>query len=154
LDAHPHLSGAQQARRLLYETIRQMLSAQVRDVIASTQHALSAAAPCSVWDVRAQPVLVVFSPQMRVQSTELKSFLFDRLYRHAQVVSTMNLAKQIVRELFAVYAADPKEMSSNGPGRIPEGAERHRSVADYVAGMTDRFATSEHHRLTGSRLLD
>jgi dGTPase len=153
LAAHRHLSGMQQARRLLYETIRQMLSAQVRDVIASTQQALLVAAPQSVWDVRAQPVLVVFSPQMRTQSTELKSFLFDRLYRHTQVVNTMNLAKQIVRELFAAYVADPKEMSSNGPSRFSEGAESYRSVADYVAGMTDRFATSEHHRLTGSRLL-
>ena len=160
LSAHAHLGVAGRERRLLYETIRQMLSAQVRDVNTSTAAALAAADPQDVWDVRAQPVLVCFSAEMRQCSTELKRFLFDRLYRHGQVVATMDLAKRVVRELFAAYVAAPQEMQAGSAARgsspsvsdLPA-LERYRMIADHVAGMTDRFAASEHYRLTGVRLL-
>ena len=161
LNAHPHLDGAGRERRLLYETIRQMLSAQVRDVNTRTAEALAAAAPRDAWEVRSQPVLVQFSADMRQRSTELKRFLFDSLYRHGQVVATMDLAKRVVRELFAAYVAAPQEMQAGSATRLPPvqalwdlpEIERYRMVADHVAGMTDRFAGSEHCRLTGTRLL-
>jgi dGTPase len=77
------------------------------------------------------------------------------LYRHPQVVDTMERAKQVVRDLFAAYLNDPKAMQTGGTlrwvGEAPQDVPR--AVADYIAGMTDRFAAREHERLTGQRLL-
>lgn len=146
LAEHPRLQG----RRLLYETIRRMLSEQVYDVIRHTRAALAEAAPASADAARAAPApLVRFGSDMRAQSTALKRFLFANLYRHPQVDATMQAARQIVRELFAAYCADPAQMPASFAAR----AERERAVADFIAGMTDRFAISEHERLTGRRLM-
>ncbi|MFO1245166.1 MAG: deoxyguanosinetriphosphate triphosphohydrolase [Ramlibacter sp.] len=146
LAEHPHLLG----RRLLYEAIRRMLSAQVYDVIDTTRAALEAARPDNVDAVRRLPPLVDFSPSMRLQSVQLKQFLLHNLYRHAQVTHTTLQAQQVVRDLFAAYQAHPAEMQAGFATR----ADRPRAVADYIAGMTDRFAAKEHARLTGQRLLD
>ena len=146
LAEHPRLQG----RRLLYETIRRMLSEQVYDVIRHTRAALAEAAPASADAARAAPApLVRFGGDMRAQSSALKRFLFANLYRHPQVEATMQAARQIVRELFAAYCADPAQMPASFAAR----AERERAVADFIAGMTDRFAISEHERLTGRRLM-
>ena len=146
LAEHPRLQG----RRLLYETIRRMLSEQVYDVIRHTRAALAEAAPASADAARAAPApLVRFGSDMRTQSSALKRFLFANLYRHPQVKATMQAARQIVRELFAAYCADPAQMPASFAAR----AERERAVADFIAGMTDRFAISEHERLTGRRLM-
>ena len=146
LAEHPRLQG----RRLLYETIRRMLSEQVYDVIRHTRAALAEAAPASADAARAAPApLVRFGSDMRAQSSALKRFLFANLYRHPQVDATMQAARQIVRELFAAYCADPAQMPASFAAR----AERERAVADFIAGMTDRFAISEHERLTGCRLM-
>ena len=132
-------------RRLLYEAIRRMLSDQVYDVLNATQKALAQYAPVSVAAVRAAPALVQFSAPMQQRSTQLKSFLLHHLYRHPQVMQTTDWAKQVVGELFAAYLAKPQEM--------PEGHAKRdnlpRAVADYIAGMTDRFASREHARLVG-----
>ena len=132
-------------RRLLYEAIRRMLSDQVYDVLNATQKALAQYAPVSVAAVRASPALVQFSAPMQQRSTQLKSFLLHHLYRHPQVMQTTDWAKQVVGELFAAYLAKPQEM--------PEGHAKRdnlpRAVADYIAGMTDRFASREHARLAG-----
>jgi dGTPase len=82
---------------------------------------------------------------MRWQSTQLKQFLFEHLYRHPRVVQTTDLAQRVVRELFDAYVSIPSEMPPDFAGRD----DRHRAVADYVAGMTDRFALREHRRMTG-----
>lgn len=146
LAEHPRLQG----RRLLYETIRRMLSEQVYDVIRHTRAALAEAAPASADAARAAPApLVRFGSDMRAQSSALKRFLFANIYRHPQVEATMQAARQIVRELFAAYCADPAQMPASFAAR----AERERAVADFIAGMTDRFAISEHERLTGRRLM-
>ena len=146
LAEHPRLQG----RRLLYETIRRMLSEQVYDVIRHTRAALAEAALASADAARAAPApLVRFGSDMRAQSSALKRFLFANLYRHPQVEATMQAARQIVRELFAAYCADPAQMPASFAAR----AERERAVADFIAGMTDRFAISEHERLTGRRLM-
>ena len=97
---------------------------------------------------RAGP-LVRFSSDMHAQSAQLKKFLFASLYRHPQVTGRMGKAKQAVRELFDAYLAQPTEMRPEFARR----EDRHRAVADYIAGMTDRFALREHERLTGTRLL-
>ena len=141
----PHLQG----RRVLYESIRRMLSAQVYDVIDATRRSLREADPASADDARRAGPLVAFSEQMRSQSGVLKTFLLQNLYRHPKVISTTDRARQIVRELFAAYAAQPNEMGDSFAAR----GDRHRAVADYIAGMTDRFAMREHERLTGHRLL-
>jgi len=141
---HPHIPP----RRALYESIRRMLSAQIYDVIDATGAALQAAAPHSADDARRAGVLVMFSADMRAQSSALKRFLFANLYRHPQVVDTTAQARQVVRELFAAYLDRPAELRPS----FAERPDRERAVADYIAGMTDRFALREHERLTGRRL--
>jgi dGTPase len=132
-------------RKLLYEIIRRMLSDQVYDVIQTTQAALQLHAPQSMQDVRKCPALVAFSPSVREASRHLKAFLFRNLYRHPQVVQTTDAAKQIIRDLFAVYMQTPQEM----PAAYAQQNDVPRAVADYLSGMTDRFATREHTRLVG-----
>jgi len=158
---HAHLRQPGQARRLMYESIRLMLSEQVFDVIAATRSTIQEARVVSVADVRDSGVMVVFGAEMRARSKQLKQFLFGHLYRHPNVVQTMDLAKVVVRELFDVYCTAPHEMQAGFALRSQSvqastwdaGPALQRSVADYIAGMTDRFASREHHRLTGKRLL-
>ena len=157
---HPQLTGLQPSRRLLFEAIRRMLSQQVYDVIAASRTALEAARPANVDAVRQLPPLIAFSAEMRERSTDLKRFLFRNLYRHPQVVQTTGLARQIVQELFAAYLAEPAQMQAGFAARAQAAQDAQgdealvaRTVADYIAGMTDRFATREHERLTGQRLL-
>ncbi|HWI77946.1 MAG TPA: deoxyguanosinetriphosphate triphosphohydrolase [Ramlibacter sp.] len=141
----PHLQG----RRLLYEAIRRMLSAQVYDVIDSTRAMLNTALPASADGARAAPPLVSFGDAMRLKSAALKRFLLENLYRHAQVVEKTGQARRVVRELFAAYIGDLRQMPADFAARADAG----RAVADYIAGMTDRFAAREHERLTGLKLL-
>ena len=148
---------ALQGRRVLYEAIRRMLSAQVYDVIAATREAIRAAGPLDADAVRHVGPLVQFSTEMRDSSASLKRFLLSNLYRHPQVVHTTGQAKQVVRELFAAYQAEPSQMQAGFAARAtrPDVAPAAvaRAVSDYIAGMTDRFAAREHERLTGRRLL-
>ena len=141
LAQYPSLAG----RRLLFEIIRRMLSEQVHDVIDATAAALGEAAPADAWAARHQSGLVRFSEAMQADSAALKQFLMKALYRHPQVMRTTGAARGVVSELFAAYVADPSEMVDEFSRR----EDRYRAVADYVAGMTDRFATREHLRLTG-----
>ena len=140
----PGLSG----RRLLFEVIRRMLSQQIYDVIDRTTTMLADANPRSADEVRRLPPLVAFSDPMRRLALELKRFLHHNLYRHPQVLDTTGRGKQVIRELFAAYLADPAEL----PESLAMQGASPRRVADYIAGMTDRFALREHHRLTGRTL--
>ena len=159
--AHAHLREPGQARRLMYESIRLMLSEQVFDVIAASKHEIHQARIQTLDDARCCKTLLVFSAEMQQSSAHLKRFLFTHLYRHPQVVDTMAQAKLVVRDLFDTYCAAPHEMQASfalraRANQCPSGdvgPALQRSVADYIAGMTDRFATREHHRLTGKRLL-
>jgi dGTPase len=138
---YPALGG----RRLLFEIIRRMLSEQVHDVIDASGEALRRAAPADADAARQQRGLIRFSEAMHAESSALKALLMKALYRHPQVMRTTGAARDVVRELFASYVARPAEMADEFARR----ADLHRSVADYVAGMTDRFASKEHARLTG-----
>jgi dGTPase len=138
-----------QGRRLLYEAIRRMLSGQVYDVIDATAGELRAAMPPNADAARSSGPLVMFGEAMRARSGTLKGFLLRNLYRHPQVVAKTGQAKQIVRDLFAVYLDDPAQMPADFAAR----RDMARAVADYIAGMTDRFAAREHERLTGRNLL-
>lgn len=149
---HPLLKG----RRLLFETIRRMLSAQVYNVIYATTQAIARVDTATVDAVRQGPQLICFSSDMAAQSAVLKHFLLKNLYRHPRVSETTESAKRVVRELFAVYMADPLQMPQAHTDRFDgidvahsAGARPERVVADYIAGMTDRFASREHERLVG-----
>jgi dGTPase len=165
LAEYPHLGDKHQGRRLLYESIRRMLSNQVYDVIAATQAALDATQPANVQAVRSLPPLVQFGPVMREQSKALKVFLLQHLYRHPQVAHITGQAQVVVKDLFSAYISAPDELPERYQNRFGQanGAQSGqgddaqtrtaRVVADYIAGMTDRFALREHERLTGQRLL-
>ena len=148
LQDHPALAQ-EQPRRLLAEVIRRMLSAQVYDLIEQTQQLLAEARPEDAQHARSLGPLVRFSAAMREDSAQLKRFLFRSLYRHPQVMATTQSAKEVLADLFQAYQADPlllpPEHRADGP--------THRAVADYIAGMTDRFALREHRRLTGKQVL-
>ncbi len=139
---------AQPGRRLVFESLRRLLSALIADVVRATETALAAAHPDDVDGVRRCPALVAFSPSQRAEVDALKHFLFGALYRHPQVTRNTALARQVVIELFEAYRARPQEM----PADFAASEDSVRAVADYIAGMTDRFALREHLRLTGRRI--
>ena len=136
LAAHPGLGG----RRLIHETIRRMIGRVVGDVISASGARISAAAPQSIEDVRAQPApLVAMSDAVYAEHIELKRFLSANLYRHSRVLRMTEKSRRVLRELFEALLADID--------LLPTEHRRARVVADYVAGMTDRFAILEHRRL-------
>lgn len=139
---HPVLQG----RRVLFETIRRMLSAQVYDVIDATRAALKSHNTQTLQDVHRAPPLVQFSATMRHDTQAVKTWLFRNLYRHPQVMQTTMQAKDTVRALFAAYLLQPSHM----PAAFAQRANTPRAVADYIAGMTDRFAAKELLRLAGA----
>jgi dGTPase len=148
LDAHPGLD--RQPKRLRAEVLRRLLSAQIQDLVATTQAALDATAPADAEAVRAAPPLVRFSDAVQAHNQTLRRFLFSALYRHPQVVQATGLGREVVADLFAAYSASPAEM----PADFARAADQPRAVADYIAGMTDRHALREHRRLTGRRLFE
>lgn len=141
LHQHPSLAG----RRLLFESIRLMLSQQVYDVIATTWTNITKVAPSAVDEVRQNKVMVTFSPEMERNTRQLKAFLLRNLYRHPQVLETTGRARQIVNDLFRAYLAQSDEM----PPAHATATNSVQAVTDYIAGMTDRFAIREHERLYG-----
>ena len=143
LAEHPDLPG--RGRRLLFEVLRRMLSRQVHELVAHTAQALQAARPADADDVRRLPTLAALPEAQGAEFIELKRFLFASLYRHPQVVHTTSQARQVVADLFEAYRSAPHEM----PADFADHPDRPRAIADYIAGMTDRFALREYHRLTG-----
>jgi len=141
LREHPSLAG----RRLLFETLRRMLSAQVHDLVACSEALLAAHAPADADAARRAPPLIAFGDACAAEVGELKRFLRRALYRHPRVVATTDGARQVVRDLFHAYVQEPARMPDEHAQREP----RHEAVADYIAGMTDRFALREHARLYG-----
>jgi dGTPase len=142
LAGFPDLGG----RRLLYECLRRMLSEQVHDLIASATSLLRQHDPRDADDVRRRMPLVRAGADMVDGSAALRAFLRTQLYRHPRVVQTTEAAKRVVRELFDAYTAQPEEMPARHAARQPV----QQAVADYLAGMTDRFALREHARLFGT----
>ncbi len=141
LAEHPPLAG----RRLLFEVLRRMIALLVDDLVATTAAHLQAHGPADADAVRALPPQVAFSEGLRGEIGELKRFLFAQLYRHPQVTQMTERAREVVVGLFRAYTDAPHEM----PDDFASASDRPRAVADYVAGMTDRFAQREHLRLTG-----
>ena len=144
----PALTG----RRVVHETIRAMINRQATDLLETSRAAIDAAGPRSVDDVRGhRSGLVRFSPAMLEQHRELKQLLRRRLYRHYRVFRMSMKAQRIVKDLFDVFFDTPRALPHDTQRRIEEQgggeSERARLVADYVAGMTDRFAIAEYGRL-------
>lgn len=132
-------------RRVVHETVRRMINTLVTDLIAQTEHNILTHAPQSVDEVRAAPSIVAFSAEMHELNRELKAFLRTHLYRHYRVMRMTAKARRIIGDLFDVFIEDPRLL----PPQFNPTAEsgRSRSVADYIAGMTDRYAIREHRRI-------
>lgn len=133
-------------RRRVHETIRRMIDAQVTDLLAESLRRIAEQAPATLADVHAAPAMIAFSPAMAAENAALKAFLRDHLYRHYQVLRMTTKARRIIHDLFAAFLGDarllpPQYQDMAAADTLP------RAVADYVAGMTDRYAMKEHRRL-------
>lgn len=139
-------------RRLIYEIIRRMINTVVTDLVDNTRRNLEQRAPQSINDVRkADTPFVVLSDEIYAQHVSLKRFLTRHLYSHEKKLEMTHQAQAIVRELFELYTSDVQKMPAEFADRAAGTDEsiRARVVADYVAGMTDRYAIAEHERLLG-----
>ncbi len=130
---------------MVHETVRRMINTLVTDLIAQTESNIRQCAPSSVDAVRAASPLVAFSEPMHELNRELKAVLRTQLYRHYKVMRMSAKARRIVDDLFSAFMEDPRLL----PPQFNPSVEsvRARAVADYIAGMTDRYAIREHRRL-------
>lgn len=138
---HPNL----ERQRAIAETIRAMINTLIVDLTETTLANIRQAAPASVDDVRAAPPLAAFSAPMRAQCDALKRFLLNNLYRHSQVMRMTTKARRIVRELFVAFIDEPRLLKDEY--RREGQVQQARAIADYIAGMTDRYAIREHREL-------
>ena len=130
--------------------VSSMIDLLVTDLISRTRGLIEAEKIASPQEVRERAErLVGFSPAVEEARKEVKRFLFDRFYNHPQVLSRTEGAERVVAALFQLFAGSPERLPEAVQGRFEE-AGKERAITDYVAGMTDRFAVSEHARLTGS----
>jgi dGTPase len=140
-------------RRLIHEVVRRMINRVVVDLIRTSQALLEAANPASIEEVRSQSrPLIALSDSTREEHVELMHFLRERLYRHYKVLRMTAKARRVVTELFEAFLADiqlmpPEHREAATRGETQGTAARARAVADYIAGMTDRYAILEHRRL-------
>jgi dGTPase len=147
---YPDLPG----RRLVHEVVRRMIDYAVNDLVDASAAAITAAAPRDVEDVRARSEpLLTFSEAVRGEHLELKRYLREHLYKHYRVLRMTTKARRVVRELFDAMLDDVDLMPTEHQEiarrleAVDGPAGRARAVADYIAGMTDRFAILEHRRL-------
>jgi len=134
-----------QGRRLIHETVRRMINRFVTDLTAQSQRRISDYGPVDIDSVRSGPPLISFSPEVKELQHELQSFLRARLYRHYRVQRMAKKAKRIIRELFSAFLEEPMLLPPDDQKRAADDAPR--AIADYVAGMTDRYAIKEHRRI-------
>ncbi|MSP52362.1 MAG: deoxyguanosinetriphosphate triphosphohydrolase [Alphaproteobacteria bacterium] len=145
--------AALQQSRLVHELTRRMINRMVDDCIAETRRRVAAAGIASAAAVRALPSPVAaFSAEMKTSEQAVRAFLHARLYNHFQQKRSHRRARRIVAELFAVFIDEPGCLPTEWQTRLDaSGAtdKTARLIADYIAGMTDRFALDEHRRLCG-----
>ena len=137
--AYPGLSG----KRLVHETIRRMINVLVCDLIETTVGNITRQTPVDLADVRSSEPLVAFSEEQREAQHEMKRFLRKHLYQHFQVLRITSKARRVIRDLFSAFISDPRML----PPQYQSTDDQPRRVADYIAGMTDRYAMKEHRRL-------
>jgi dGTPase len=138
----PDMSG----RRRVHETIRRMIGALVTDLLDESARRIAAAAPQTLDEVRAAPAMIAFTGAMQAENRALKVFLREHLYQHYQVLRMTSKARRIIHDLFDTFVADPRLL----PPQYRDMAESvglERATADYIAGMTDRYAIREYRRL-------
>ena len=145
---YPPEGGLEPARRV-HELVRRLIARMIEDVIGHSRHLIGQCRPGSVEDIRrAGAPVVSFSPAMAAADRAIKAFLFPRMYRHPRIVRIMSDAQSVVTDLFARYICAPDGLPSrDAPAEAPMGP---RQIADFIAGMTDRYALSEHARLFDS----
>jgi len=132
-------------KRLVNETIRRMINTLVVDLTETTWGNIDRIRPESSDAVRLAPPLAAFSPDMQDQARHLKHFLTENLYRHFRVQRMTTKARRIVTELFQAFIAAPRLLPPDHQARVQK--DGARAIADYIAGMTDRYAIREHRRL-------
>jgi len=132
-------------RRVIHETIRRMIHALVTDLIAHSRANLQSARPASAEAARAAPPLIGFSAEVSAEQQQLKLYLSTNLYRHFLVSRMATKARRIVRELFQAFKDEPQLLPREYQDQLAR--DGTRAIADYVAGMTDRYAIREHRRL-------
>jgi dGTPase len=137
-------------QRLIYEINRRMITAMIEDAVAESRTRLASLRQPSLESVRtAERAMVAQSERVARQAEGLKAYLYANVYRHPRVMRIMRDAEAIVSDLFARYLRQPEEMSGalGEAGQAASGGSRAAIVADFVAGMTDRYAIKEHRRL-------
>lgn len=137
--------GKIEEKRLIYETIRRMINALVVDLCEHSAKAIAQLNPSHINDVRKAPYLIGFSPEIAAKNTALKQFLRKHLYQHYKVNRMSAKATRIIQDLFTAFMAQPNLMPSEHQQAAVK--DQARAVADYIAGMTDRYAIREHRRL-------
>ncbi len=139
--------------RVTHEAIRRLINLMVEDLIGETSRRAATFQVHSVRDVRALGgPLAAFSDEVRTADKVLKDFLYENMYRHGRVNRMSEKARQVVSDLFGLYMAEPGRLPPEWrePDEAPGGAKMARRIADFIAGMTDRFALEEHRKLFNS----
>lgn len=134
-------------RRAIHETIRRMIGTLILDLTQTSLERIREIDPKSVEDVRNAMPLIAFSDDMTEKSRSLKKFLFENLYRHYKVNRMTSKARRIVRRLFSIFMAEPQLLAPEYRSASREGYEKARKIADYIAGMTDRYAMRQYRLL-------
>ncbi len=132
-------------RRMVYETVRSMINTLVIDLIQQSTRNIKAAGIDTLAAVHTAPPLIGFSQQIKKEQQELKKFLFDNLYRHFRVVRMNNRARHTIEKLFTAFSSEMQLLPVKYQKKFEH--EGHQAIADYIAGMTDRYAIKEYQRL-------
>ena len=132
-------------RRAIHETVRRMINTLITDLVAQSRQNITLINPGDIDAVRAAPVLVGFSDTIRTEQRELKQFLRTRLYQHYRVNRMSNKARRIIKALFEAFMEDPKLLPPQYQDKVRQ--DQARTIADYIAGMTDRYAIKEYRHL-------
>ena len=141
LALYPKIKG----RRVISETIRRMINTLIVDLSQTTADNIHKHHVKTIQDVYKAPMLVAFSKDIRQKEDELKSFLMKNLYRHYKVMRMSSKASLVIKELFAAFLENPRLLPNDYQKKDED--KLVRSIADYIAGMTDRYAIKEHRRL-------
>lgn len=132
-------------RRVISETIRRMINTLIVDLTQTTLANIQKQKVQTIEDVHNAPMLVGFSPDIQEQEEELRRFLMKNLYRHYKVMRMSGKATMIIRDLFKAFLDDPRLLPTDY--QRDDEVDQQRAIADYIAGMTDRFAMREHRNL-------
>lgn len=139
---YPHLSG----RRLAKELVRNLISTTIYDLIESSKLNIKKHAVNNVADVRNAPAIIKYSDEMEKMQSELKKFLNKQLYKHNSVIQLRFKASRVINSLFNAYIHDHMLLPEQYQKRIDQDG-LHCVVADYISGMTDRYAFRQYNRL-------